>query len=238
MSVAINNVVSYETCHASARCHNTYPVDTNMKQIDMKSDAVNELCRVVAKFGYHRITVLRLLHRHRDLRDGQILLERKVQEGYVVEPTPAHEIDLGLVCGQVFSVYNGTLQPTQFIGGRPDADLHEALDELYESWQAMSGDDDFISEVIKVILRNKLDRVLGIEVRLDQRPRMIEFSNDYRSCLFDEASVEIDGECDFQSTAWRVTESGSIDDAADVRCVIIGRKKHAEVPAPEPKPSA
>lgn len=218
--------------------HNTYPIDTAMRQIDMRSEAVNELCRVIAKFRYHDIITLRLLHRHRDLDERQILLERSSPQGYVVERRSAHEIDLDLTCGQIFSVYNGALHPTQFLGGRLDADLEDVIAEvtLYQLRRALFQDIDFISEVIDVLLRNKLDRILGIEVRADWRPRMIEFSDEFSSQLFDEATVELSDDQTLVCTAWRVTSDGFVDQEAAVRCVVDGDRHKKVRPKPKPKP--
>ncbi|RCI16660.1 hypothetical protein L249_3291 [Ophiocordyceps polyrhachis-furcata BCC 54312] len=217
MATVISTTIIQESLKASTRLHNEYALDTAMPQVDLSSDGVSEVARIIIKFGYRNLMRLRLLHRHLDLPEGYILLEKSIPGGYWIEPTPVQKIDLGQTCGQIFSVYRGGLLPTEFRCGPSNLAL----------------DAKFSMELAKALLQNNLDAILGIEVVRDgKRCKMIETSDDSGSLLRDEATVTLTNRETLQGTAWAVTGDGVVDQAAEVRCVVLEGTHRRVTPKP------
>jgi hypothetical protein len=177
-----------------------------MIQVDTSSKEVKELCGIIREHGYQRHVRLRQLHRHLDLPNDNILVESSMSKGYWTVPTPVQGLKLDQICGQIFSVSEGALIPTEFRYGPSNLILRV----------------EFQNQFVEALQRNDLHSTLGIEVVRDgERQKMVEFSDDQGSMLFDEASVPLAKEETLQCTGWGVTEDGVADQTGEVRCVVV-----------------
>jgi hypothetical protein len=203
---AVLSALTEDSLRVSSQLHNGYPLDIAMAEVDMGSEQVNELCRIIVKFDYQGVIRIRQLHRHFDLSEGQILLEEKTEGVYRTAPTPIRDIDLAHISGQVFSEKQGVLFPTEFRYGSSSLKLDAA----------------FLAEFARALVKNKLDADLGIEVAQDAKRRpMIEFSDESGSILCDAADVCLKQGETMRCTGWRVTDGGVVDANGEVRCVFM-----------------
>lgn len=207
IDTTVGHILSHESRVRLIRSsHNEYPIDIAMPQVDMSSDAVNELCRIIVKYKYQRFIRLRSLHRHHNLEEGHILLQKRIPPGYWTEPTSVQEVDINQIYGQVFSVSEGGLFPTEFSCGPSQLAL----------------DVNFAKELTQALLRNNLHTILGIEIARDgKRGNMVEFSDDSGSALVPEDRVNLVEQETIQYTGWVVTDDGLVDRTGETRCHIM-----------------
>jgi hypothetical protein len=216
--------------------HNQLPPDSPFPQVDVLSDGFKEVCAIIAKYNVQSHFRLRLLHRHRTIPEGQILLGTRTTKplGYWTRPIRISDIDSQKIHPHIISI-NTSSCTTE--------DDTRILDtsEFREGPPVSVGniDSNFFAEFTDCLWAKGWENTLGLEAIRGWSGKMIEFSFDVGSLLVKEEDVKAEvreegrGQFKLQETGWAVTiEHGAVRHIGEVKCVKAGGE-HRPVAVPD-----
>ena len=204
--------------------------------IDTSSDAFGELCAIIVKFNAQDNYRVRLLHRHRTIPEGHILLGTGISDppGYWTRPIRISDIDLNEIHGHIYSIDAASLTKEH------NSNMRNAFlfaSEFREGAPVDMGiiDRKFFTEFTDCLLERGLENTIGLEAVQGYAGKMIELSFDHGSLLLNEEIVKAEAKRQLESreTGWAVKViNGVTEKDGETRCIVYptGHVRATKVP--------